>query len=84
MHKNLIRWLSKIIKKKGSVISYARLLGDAIVKFLVMSGKDGYWRGIKANIIYYIFHTLIPKSVLVFHTFAPISFDDSNFIIARP
>ena len=38
------------------------------------------------HIIYYIFHILILKSVLVFHVFhtiAPTLFDDSNFIIAR-
>ena len=35
------------------------------------------------HITYYIFHMLILKSVLLFHTFAPTSFDDSNFIIAR-
>ena len=60
------------------------LLGDAILKFIVMSEKDGCWHGIKINIIYYIaLHILIPKSVLVFHTIAPTSFDDSNFIIAQ-
>ena len=36
------------------------------------------------HIAYYIFHKLIPKSVLVFCTFAPTSFDvDTDFIIAR-
>ena len=35
------------------------------------------------HVIYYIFHILIPKSVLVFHTFAPNSFDDSGFIIVQ-
>ena len=30
-----------------------------------------------------IFHILIPKSVLVFFTFAPTSFDDIDLIIAR-
>ena len=64
-------------------VKYARLLGDLILKFIVMSEKDGCQHGIKISIIYYIFHTLIPKSVLVFHTFAPTSFDDSSFITAR-
>ena len=36
------------------------------------------------HITYYIFHKLIPKSVLVFFTCAPTSFDDDTyFIIAR-
>ena len=33
---------------------------------------------------YYIFYMLIPKAVLVFLTFAPTSFGDSDVIIARP
>ena len=40
------------------------------------------WNQNKHN-IYYIFHIVIPKSVLVFHEIASTSFDDSNFIIAR-
>ena len=35
------------------------------------------------HIIYYIFHILIQKALLVFHTFAPTSFDDSNLMIGR-
>ena len=40
MHKHLIKWLSKIENRNESV-TYARLLGDAILKFIVMSEKDG-------------------------------------------
>ena len=35
------------------------------------------------HIKYYTFHVLIPKLVLVFHTFAATSFDDSDFIVVR-
>ena len=38
VHKHLIKWLSKIIKKRGEC---HRLLGDPILKFIVMSEKDG-------------------------------------------
>ena len=55
-------------------------------KFIVMSEEDGSWHGIKEDILritYSIFSILIPKSVLVFFTFAPTSFDDTYLIIAR-
>ena len=57
-------------------------------KFIVMSEKDGFWHGIKTDILritYSMFtiSILIPKSVLVFFTFVPISFDDTDLIIAR-
>ena len=48
--------------------------------------KHGSWHGIKTDILritYYIFSILIPKSVLVFFTFAPNSFDNSDLIFAR-
>ena len=66
-----------------------QLLGEVVLviqKFTVMSEKDGSWHGIKTDILritYSIFSILIPKSVLVFFTFAPTSFDDTNLIIAR-
>ena len=44
-----------------------------IQKFIVMSEKDGCWHGIKTDSLrftYSIFNLLIPKSVLVFFTFA--------------
>ena len=53
-------------------------------KVYVMSEKYGSWHGIKTDMLritYYIFSTLIPKSVLVFFTFTPPLFDDSNLII---
>ena len=66
-----------------------QLLGEVVLviqKFTVMSEKDGSWHGIKTDILritYSIFSILIPKSVLVFFTFGPTSFDDTNLIIAR-
>ena len=53
-----------------------------IQKFIVMSGKYVSWHGIKTDILrvsYSIFIILIPKSVLVFFTFASTSFDDTDF-----
>ena len=46
--------------------------------------KRSDWHGTKTdilNITYYIFHILIPKSVLVFFTFAPTSFHGRDLII---
>ena len=43
VHKHLIKWLRKIIKKKGEC-TYARLPGDVVLiiqKCIVMSQKDG-------------------------------------------
>ena len=53
-----------------------------IQKFIVMSEKYVSWHGIKTDILrisYSIFIILIPKSVLVFFTFASTSFDDTDF-----
>ena len=69
------------------------LLGEVVLvirKFIVMLEKDGSWNGIKIDLLritYSILSILIPKSVLVFFTFAtppPPSIDDTDFIIARP
>ena len=57
-----------------------------IRKFIVMLEKDGFWHGIKTDILrikYSILSILIPKSVLVFFTFTPVSFDDTDLIIAQ-
>ena len=46
-----------------------------------MSEKGGCWHGIKTDIlriIYFIFHVLNLKSVLVFFTVAPTSFDETH------
>ena len=59
-------------------------LGEAVLviqKFIVMSEKDGSQHGIKTDILrvtYSIFSILILNSVLVFFTFTPISFDDTD------
>ena len=52
--------------------------GEGRDKITSHSHSDWYYNN---KHIYYIFH--IPKSVFVFHTFAPTSFDDSDFIIAQ-
>ena len=85
VHKHFIKWLSKIIKKKGECHicqapwrSYLEVYCDVRERRLLPWNQNKH--------IYYIFHILIPKSVLVFHVFhtiAATSFDDSNFIIAR-
>ena len=57
-----------------------------IRKFIVMLEKDGFWHGIKTDILrikYSILSILIPKSVLVFFTFTRVSFDDTDLIIAQ-
>ena len=65
------------------------LLGEVVLviqTFIAMSEKDGSLDGTKTDILritYSIFSILIPKSVLVFFKIAPISFDDTNLIIAR-
>ena len=91
MYKHLIKCLSEIIKKRTErgVPHICQLLGEVVLviqKFIVMSEKDGSWHGIKIDIsciTYSIFSILIPKSVLVFFTFAPTSFDDIDLIIVR-
>ena len=85
MHKHLIKWLSKIIKKRKGSVTYARLLDDLGDLEVYCDVRERWllaWNENK-HIIYYVFHMLIPKSVLIFHKFAPTSFDDSNFITAR-
>ena len=55
-----------------------------IQTFIVISEKCGCWDGTKTDILcirYSIFHILILKSVLIFFTFATISFDDTGLII---
>ena len=64
-------------------------LGEVVLviqKFIVKSEKDGSWHETKIDILcitYSIFSILILKSVLVFSTFVPTSFDDTDLIIAR-
>ena len=57
-------------------LDYSKVYCDVTERWLLPWNQN-------KHIIYYIFHMLILKSVLLFHTFAPTSFDDSNFIIAR-
>ena len=89
MHEHLIKWLSDFIKKKQKEECHiCSVLGEVVLiiqRFIVMSEKDSCWHGIKTDILNItdsIFSILIPKSVLVFFTFAPTSFDDTDLIIA--
>ena len=83
MHKHLIKRLSKIIKKeRGVYICWARRTPYVRVYCDVRERCFLAWNQNKHN-IYYIFHILIPKSVLDFHAFAPTSFDDSSFTTAQ-
>ena len=67
-----------------------QLLGEIVLviqKFILMSKIDGFWHGIKTDILritYSTFNILIPKSVLVFFTFTVTSFVDTDLIIAWP
>ena len=82
MHKHLIKWLSKIIEKERGLphmlaprrryLDYLKVYCDVTERCLLA------WNQSK-HIIYYIFHILIPKSLLVLHTLAPTSFDLVGF-----
>ena len=83
MHKHLIKRLSKIIKKERRVYicwaprrPYFRVYCDVRERWFLA------WNQNKHN-IYYIFHILIPESVLVFHAFAPTSFYHCSFTTAQ-
>ena len=68
MHKHLIKWLSKILKRRKRSVTYARLLGDALeVCYDVRKTWLLAWYQNK-HIIYYMFHILILKLLLIFHT----------------
>ena len=61
-----------------------QFLGEVVLviqKFIAMPEKDGSWDGTKTDIsriTYSVFSILIPKSALVFFTFGPTSFDDTD------
>ena len=56
-----------------------------IQSFIVMSEKRLFlaWNQNILRNKYSIFNMIIPNSVVVFFTFAPTSFDDTDLIIAR-
>ena len=74
MHVHITKWLSEIIKKERGVqqmlvprrhcLDYSKVHFDVTERWLLG------WHQNK-HITYYIFHKLIPKSVLVLFTFAP-------------
>ena len=87
MYVHLIKWLSEIINKEGGVLHMlapgrrcldcSKIYCDVTERWLLAWNQN-------KHVMYYIFHKLILKSVLVFSTFAPTSFeDDTDFIIAR-
>ena len=87
MQVRLMKWLSEYIKKEIGVphmlaprrrcVDYSKVYHDITGRCLLAWNQN-------KHITYYIFHKLIPKSVLVFCTFAPTPFDDdTDFIIAR-
>ena len=87
MHEHLIKWLSDIIKNsergvpdmlapRRGCLDYSKVYCDVRKRWFLAWNQN-------RHITYYIFSILIPKSVYVFFTFAPISFDDSDLIIAR-
>ena len=65
-----------MLAPKRCCLDYSKLYCDVTEQYLLVLNQN-------KNITYYIFHIRIPKSVLVFFTFAPTSFDDFDFIIAR-
>ena len=67
-----------MLAPKRSCLGYSKVYCDV--------RKNGSWHRIKIDILpitYSIFSILIPKSVLVFFTFAPTSFGDTDLIIAE-
>ena len=80
VHKHLIKWLSKIIKKKAECHLCQAPRRRCLEVYCDVRERWLLVRNQNKHIIYYIFHILIPKSVLVFHTSAPTSFDDYDFI----
>ena len=87
MHVYLIKWLSEIIKKRERsahmlpprrrCLDYSKIYCDVTERWLLVWNQN-------KHITYYIFLKLIPKSVSVFFTFTPTSFDDdTDFITAR-
>ena len=57
-------------------LDYSKSFCDVIERWLLAWNQN-------KHITYYAFHKIIPKSVLVFFTFATTSFDDdTDFIIA--
>ena len=65
-----------MLASKRRCLDSSKVYCDVTERWLLVGNQN-------KHIKYHIFHTLIPKSVLVFHTFAPASFDDYNFIIAQ-
>ena len=68
-----------MLAPKRSCLGYSKVYCDV--------RKNGSWHIIKTDILritYSIFSILIPKSVLVFFTFTPISIDDTDLIWRLP
>ena len=57
-------------------LHYGKVYWDVTTRLLLAWNQN-------KHITYYIFHILLPKSILVFFTFAPTLLDDTYFIIAQ-
>ena len=66
-----------MLAPRRSCLDYSNVYCDVTERWLLAWNQNNY-------ITYYIFHKVITKSVLVFFTFVPTSFDDhTDFIIAQ-
>ena len=89
MHVHLTKWLREIIKKERVVPHMLALRRRCLdfSKFIVITQNTERWllaSSQNKDITCYIFHKLIPKSVLVFFTFGPTLFhNDTDFMIAK-
>ena len=65
-----------MLAPKRRCLDSSKVYCDVTERWLLVRNQNKHIR-------YQIFHTLIPKSVLIFQTYATTSFDESNFIIAQ-
>ena len=85
MHKNLIKWLSEVLKKKkekgvphmniylGGSLEYSKVYNDVTERCLLGWNQN-------KHITYYAFHIVIRKSVLIFLTIAQIRYQHISII----
>ena len=66
-----------MLAPRRGCLDYSKVYCDIRKRWFVARNQN-------RHITYYIFSILILKSVLFFFTFAPISFDEADLIIAWP